>query len=722
MTRHLDLTTVHRGARRVANRVRRAVSDGAVAGTPAARAGHVAARQEATRLWNQGGRAASTEVLRRALSVHGHDAMTWYVYGARLMQQNRADVAFEAMKFAVELDPCNVAAIELLVELADVSAHGDGHVTEALAGLERGILGRPRNHRDALTFLVPAHSPAVESIAVHSTDEVARLTARLCTRGKGEWDACLADASPSVAREARVRALLARGSNSAAVELLATLEPSAIPQFALRLAVRAALRRNRTAAAQALLGQYLRANPGDGWALSKERSLREGPKELTNYQLGVVGYPFRKAAKRAAYEPRRDRVLYALHNSLPHHSAGYATRTHGLLSALATSGWDISGVTRLGYPYDMPGHENDGVIPARDEVDNVSYLRLSTTPGIERKSPIQRYVKRYSRALAELATTERPLVLHAASNHWNGLTAVTTARKLGIASIYEVRGLWEVTRGSRDPEWAEGGMYRFMARMESDAAANATRVIAITDALKRELIERGVDEEKIILVPNGVDTERFRPRPENSGLGARLGIGGKKVIGYVGSVLDYEGLGLLIDAAAQLRRERDDFVVLIVGDGAEREAFESRVAREGLADVVRFTGRVPHSEVEDYYSLIQICPFPRLPLPVCEMVSPLKPFEALAVGKTVIASDVAAMAEIVNDGVTGLLHRKGDVVDLTRQLRRALDDPGLVDRLAHQGRAWVERNRRWDVLADRISALYEELGGVRLSGATTAPR
>src|SRR5699024_9209813 len=174
---------------------------------------------------------------------------------------------------------------------------------------------------------------------------------------------------------------------------------------------------------------------------------------------------------------------------------------------------------------------------------------------------------------------------------------------------------------------------------------NADRVITITNALREELIARGVDEHKITVVPNGAETERFRPRARNEELEERLGLKGKNVIGYVGSILDYEGIGLLLDSALRLKAERNDVVFLFIGDGAELAQFRERVESENLGDTVMFTGRVPHHEVEEYYSIMDICPFPRLPLPVTEIVSPLKPFEAMAMEKAVVVSSVAAIED-----------------------------------------------------------------------------
>ncbi|MGP9539872.1 glycosyltransferase [Brachybacterium sp. AOP43-C2-M15] len=457
---------------------------------------------------------------------------------------------------------------------------------------------------------------------------------------------------------------------------------------------------------------------------SRQESRRAKPSQLTNTPRGTgggkpvvvrnsdlarEGFPLPEMRAEPEYEPRPDHVLYLLHNALPHHSGGYATRTHGLLTELGRIGWDVDGVTRLGYPFDMPGMAEVPDLPPSEIVGEVDYHHLLTGRQIEKKNPMFDYVARYTDALLPLARAGRPAILHGASNHWNGLAAVKTGRLLGIPSVYEVRGLWEVTRGSRDPEWGRSDQYRYLARMESDAASGASRVLTITGALKSELVDRGVDAEKITVVPNGVDTDRFTPTPRDEELAESLGVSGRTVIGYVGSVVDYEGLDLLLDAVRALRRLHDGFHVLIVGDGAALESLRAKSAADGLDDVVTFTGRVPHTEVERYYSLVDITPFPRLPLPVCEMVSPLKPFEAMAMGKAVIASDVAALAEIVTPGTNGLLHTKGEAESLTEQLRTLLEDPALMASLGAQSRRWVVAERDWRRIAATIAEAYTDL-------------
>lgn len=446
---------------------------------------------------------------------------------------------------------------------------------------------------------------------------------------------------------------------------------------------------------------------------------------LTREQLRAHGFPLPKKRLEPAFEPKLDESFYLLHSSLPYDSAGYATRTHGLLAGLRAEGWDALGITRHGYPYDTPRGEAYGPIPETDLIDEVPYHRLSASPETPEKVPLQRYVQDYTDKVVVLAQQKKPFVIHGASNHWNGLAAVSAARALGVSSVYEVRGLWEVTRGSRNPSWMGGRVYKYLAAMEAEAASNADKVIAITPALAEELISRGVDPAKISVVPNGVDTERFAPMKRDAALARKLGLEGKKVLGYVGSILDYEGIDLLVQAASRLAYERDDFAVLLVGDGGERERIKAMVQAEGLVDRVLFTGHVPHGEVESYYSLIDIAPFPRKGLPVTEMVSPLKPLEAMAMGKAVLASNVRAIEEMVQDGSTGLLHQKDDVESLTGQLRLLLDDDGLRLGLGQQARLWVQAERTWQNLAGTITKVYEELGGepaYPLRGAATAGR
>jgi glycosyltransferase involved in cell wall biosynthesis len=478
--------------------------------------------------------------------------------------------------------------------------------------------------------------------------------------------------------------------------------------------------------AKKYLKAYLSQVEDDGWATATLAKIEAVRNRVSNSAKGapVVAqdFEFSPRASQREFEPEPGRVRYFLHNSLPFDSAGYATRTHGLLSALNKHGWDAGGVTRFGYPYDKDGFDPTEPV-GTDVVDGVDYQRLVTGVTLPvRKTPVQTFVTRYVESAEELIRRDRPSVLHGASNHWNGLAVAELARRYDLPSVYEVRGLWELTRASREPGYEQTRHYRERAAIEAKAANACDRVITITGALADEMISRGVPEDKITVVPNGVDTSRFTPLERDEELADKLGIGGRTVVGYVGSVLDYEGIDDLVDVAERLLKRRDDVVFLIVGDGAKFADIAARVDEAGLGGSVILTGRVPHAEVSSYYSLIDICPFPRKPLPVCEAVSPLKPFEALAMGKAILGSDVAAIAEIIEDGVTGLLFEKGNLESLEQSVEKLLDNTALRESVERAGLEWVRRERDWLQLGGRVDRLYRELGVVPpTTGRTVQP-
>ena len=647
------------------------------------------------------------------MTASSFDVSVLLEYARFLISNSRGSTAEEVLALSLASNGAQVDAVELYLELVRELELTPSRASWALNRLAQDVPGVPEAHRAALDYAIPhCLDSALQAIGA-SGDPVNRAVVQINEAYKSDTfsqetlDAAGAGIGANDLTRAHLTVALARGNRTVASALLKKADHKGVPVNALRRAIR----RARSAGKQKQLLEYLEAYrrilPEDGWAKKLQEETKRNA--VSNYQLGKTGFPFPEMRPTPAYEADDHKVFYLLHNSLPHNSAGYATRTHGLLSELNRIGWDVDGVTRLGYPYDMPGKAEIPDVPLHDVVGNVDYRRLLKSREIEKKNPLFHYTERYSSALLDLAKEQRPAIIHAASNHWNGLTAVKTARQLGIPSIYEVRGLWEVTRGSRNPEWAESNMFKYIARMEADAAKGATRVFAITEALREEMIKRGVDGDKIEIVPNGVDTSRFVPIPRDEELASQLGLAGKTVIGYVGSVLDYEGIELILEAAEVLNRTREDFHVLIVGDGAELERFQNRVQERELEHVATFTGRVPHEEVERYYSLVDITPFPRLPLPVCEMVSPLKPFEAMAMGKTVVASDVAALKEIVTPGVNGYLHEKGNTESLIEQLVKLLDGREHARQVGSRARDWVVENRDWKLLATLIAKTYDDL-------------
>ncbi|MDC7710847.1 glycosyltransferase family 4 protein [Vogesella indigofera] len=425
------------------------------------------------------------------------------------------------------------------------------------------------------------------------------------------------------------------------------------------------------------------------------------------------GFPYPSFLPVPAYTPQRQ-SLYLLHNCLPYNSGGYATRTHGLLTGVvANSGFRVHGVSRPGYPTDHKKHISQplpSAIPMGDEIDGISYFRCNQT--IRKSSlTITEYINAYVGEVESLAREHRTAIIHAASNFPNGLAANVAARRLGVKSIYEVRGLWEITRMSRQIGWEKTEQFAYMAKMEAEACKGADAVITLTGALKNLMIERGVPEDKIIIVPNCVHTERFAPLERDAKLAKELGVRQDEVVvGYIGSVVNYEGLDHLLRALDILRKRGiDNFRFLLVGDGAVLHELKELAIELGLENKLIAPGRVPHETVQSYYSLVDITPFPRKPYMVCEMVSPLKPFEAMASAKAVVVSSCAALTEIVKDEVTGLVFEKGNFSDLANKLERLILDAELRHRLGEAGRQWVRAERDWKNAGKIVGELYSRL-------------
>lgn len=413
-------------------------------------------------------------------------------------------------------------------------------------------------------------------------------------------------------------------------------------------------------------------------------------------------------------EPVAGRLLYLLHHALPQRSTGYATRGHGLARAMLAAGMDVVCLTRPGFPADMG--LTGPTFPAEDLVDGVRYLH-DPEPMQRGTANLAAYAEAASEVIGRHIARDRPQVLMAASNHANALPGLIAARRAGIPFWYEVRGFWEVTGQSNSPGYEKTFAFALARAIETTLMQAADRVFTLTGAMRDDMIARGVDAGRIALLPNATDPDRFTPQPRDRVLAARLNIpDGVPVIGYVGTFNRYEGLDDLARACARLAGQGRDFRLLLVGDEGGhangRGPVTSEIARiaseTGLADRLILPGRVPHDEVERYYSLIDIAPFPRKPDLVCELVSPLKPLEALAMEKTVIVSSVAPLAEMIADGKTGLVFEKGNPDSLTATLDRALSDAGLRARLGEAGRKWVAAERTWATMAARVAGALDK--------------
>ncbi len=416
------------------------------------------------------------------------------------------------------------------------------------------------------------------------------------------------------------------------------------------------------------------------------------------------------AARPAA--PRR--LAYVAHTTVPWATVGYATRTHGLAQALVGHGADLVCLTRPGYPADMFPELDEGAIARSHEVDGVAYRHLAEPRRDRCADYLERAVDPLKAEIAALA----PACVVAASNHQTALPALIAARELGLPFAYEVRGFWEITRLSHDPGFDRTLSFQRQVHLEAMTARGADWVFTLTEAMREELVRRGVPPERLSLLPNAADAEVFAPRERDRDLARRVGLpDGVPVIGYIGSFVEYEGLDDLIAAAALLRASGHEFRLLLVGSEGPtsfgRTPITDRLLgmaeQGGLDDWLVMPGRVPFDAVMGWYSLIDVAPFPRRPSAVTEMVSPLKPLEAMAMAKAVVVSGVAPLREIAGEGSRGLVFRGGDAADLAAKIASCLDRPEAARAMGERARRWVETERNWGAIAREMLARVEAL-------------
>lgn len=397
-------------------------------------------------------------------------------------------------------------------------------------------------------------------------------------------------------------------------------------------------------------------------------------------------------------------ILHIVTDALPSTSAGYTIRTQEIAFAQRAAGMDPHVVTRIGFPVTAGAIDGRATV----SVDGVPYHRLLpwVMPG-----RMDRLYAAHLRHAAGLTRRLAPGVLHAASNYANAVIALALRDATGLPAVYEVRGFWEDTWLSRHSatELTSSDRYVRTRALETRCMAAADLVVTLGEAMREEIVARGVPAERVVIIPNAVSEQFLEPLPAASALRARLGLQpGEYVVGLVSSLVAHEGIGTLLEAVRILNDRGTPARALIVGDGPERTALQRQAADLGLDAV--FTGRVAPAQVRDYHAVLDVFTVPRTPDRVCQLVTPLKPVEAMASGLPVVVSSVRALAEIVADQQTGLLFPPLDAGALADQLEQLRVRPELRARLGASARDWVARDRTWAHNAVRYRAAYARLG------------
>jgi glycosyltransferase involved in cell wall biosynthesis len=435
--------------------------------------------------------------------------------------------------------------------------------------------------------------------------------------------------------------------------------------------------------------------------------------ELRRTEVEVLSGAFFPSLSAAVVHRSPGRVLHVVGKTLPSAQSGYTLRTHYTALSQLAAGVDVHVVGQAG----LTKHEKLTV----EHIDGVPYHR---PPGpFHTETNLVRWMQHNTEQLAVVARELSPAVIHVHSDFLNAICAQAVGDAMNIPVVYETRGFWEETWRSRTCQaygWSsladierKYGMpeaYAWRQQREAECRERAAHVLTLARVMADHITDLGLPREKVSISPNAVDVAAFPIATRNHALAETLGIGSEEfVVGYISSLVEYEGIDTLIDAVAQLNAVTTTRLrLLLVGDGIERAKLETQAAALGLTNVI-FTGTVPHDLINSYYGLLDIFVIPRRPVDVCHMVPPLKPFEAFSTGRTVVLSDVKALSEIAEDSGAAMLFEAGNAESLARVLRELVEAPELRRALAERGAAWVRKERGWDANVAVHRRVYEAL-------------
>ncbi|MDX9843856.1 MAG: glycosyltransferase, exosortase A system-associated [Aquabacterium sp.] len=397
------------------------------------------------------------------------------------------------------------------------------------------------------------------------------------------------------------------------------------------------------------------------------------------------------------------RILHVLDHSIPLHS-GYTFRTAALLREQRALGWETFHVT---------SPKQGAATVAEETIDGLTFYRTQPAHGRGSNWPVMgewQLMRALEARIEEVAEQIKPDIIHAHSPVLNAMPALSVGGKLEIPVVYEIRAFWEdaaVDHGTT----REGSLrYRLTRGLETSAIRRANHVFTICEGLRADIVARGVAADKVTVIPNAVDVETFQlAQPADPALQEKWGVKGRTVIGFIGSFYAYEGLDLLVAALPEVIKAHPNACLLLVGGGPQEAALKAQVQSLGLSQHVIFTGRVPHAEVNRYYDLIDVLAYPRHSMRLTELVTPLKPLEAMAQGHLFVASDVGGHKELIEHGKTGWLFKADDRAALSQAIVEMLAHPERWPLMKANGREFVESVRNWRNSVANYRSAYEHV-------------
>ena len=406
------------------------------------------------------------------------------------------------------------------------------------------------------------------------------------------------------------------------------------------------------------------------------------------------------------------KVLHVLNDSIPN-IAGYTTRAKYIVDSQKAIGFSPTVITSL-RQIGTCSTAYHGCLQ-QEYFNGIAYYRSNNFKKIKIEIPLLRELTEINNFLKNIdiaVKIAKPNIIHAHSPILVGYPASKIAKRYSIPFVYEIRAFWEDAAVDQGKMKQGSVKYRLIRHLETRLLKKSDAVVVICEGLKNDLLKRGIKKEKIFVVPNAVDTQRFKPIVRDEGLYKQLSLTGKKVIGYIGTLYNFEGIKYLVEAM-NILKDRQDVVCLIIGYGQSENIIKQLINNYGLENKVRFLGKVPHAQVNSYYSVIDILVYPRISRRITELVTPLKPLEAMAMKKTVIASDVGGLKELICDRNDGLLFKAEDPHDLAGKILFLLNNDKSSNELGENAGKNMIKKRNWLEIVKKYQEVYDYARGVR---------
>ena len=397
------------------------------------------------------------------------------------------------------------------------------------------------------------------------------------------------------------------------------------------------------------------------------------------------------------------KILHVLDHSLPLHS-GYTFRSQNIFLAQRARGWDPVILTSPKHEESWKGHWD-----WQESIGNFTYYRSGAVVA----APIpfayeSKLMLTLAKRILRVAEKEKPDILHAHSPVLNAIPALWAGRKLKIPVVYEIRAFWEDAAVDHGTYAENSWKYRLTRAIETWVCRKVDQVAILCHGLKNDLIQRGIEAQKITPVFNAINPENFALCDPDEQFVREWGLKNRKVIGFIGSFYRYEGLDLLVDAFSQIANRHPDAVLLLVGGGEMAKELKEKAQLLQISDKVIMPGRIDHEKIAGVYAMIDILAYPRHSMRLTELVTPLKPLEAMAMGKAFIASDVGGHKELIRHKQTGFLFPAGDANALAAGLDRLLSDENLRKQLQTQGFRWVREHHTWEKTTSVYPGIYQK--------------